>query len=403
MTKRVIFVDDDPNLLEGLRHRMFRQRSRWDMRFVMSGREALEVMAREPVDVIVSDMRMPEMDGATLLAQVQERYPRVVRIALSGHAEMETALRAVPVAHQFLAKPSDAGVIENVIERACSLQALIDVEAVRGVVGRIDKLPSVPRIYFQLTAALAKENVSVQEIARILKQDMAMCAKILQIVNSAFFRLSRSISRIEEAVTYLGFGTIKEVSLAVEVFEHSAGKATRIPLDELQAHALLVANLAASFFKEKGHREDAFVAGLLHDVGKLLLVVELPEQVDQVLAEMAREKCPYVAAEERLWGVTHAEVGAYLLGLWGLPYSIVEAVANHHAPARVDTRDFGVLAATYVANCLADDEVPATGTDGTQRPPGLDLGYLESIGVADRLPEWREFARQKVKERSAEK
>src|ERR1700690_3600413 len=121
MMRRVLFVDDEPQILEGLRHRLHRQRKQWEMLFAESGKAALKILAHEPVDVIITDMRMPQMDGATLLTKVKELYPRVVRIVLSGHAELETALRAVPVAHQFLNKPSEPGVIEGVVERACNL------------------------------------------------------------------------------------------------------------------------------------------------------------------------------------------------------------------------------------------------------------------------------------------
>ncbi len=288
MKKRILFVDDEPRILEGLQHRLRRQRRRWEMSFVGSGREALEVLAAESIDVIVSDMRMPQMDGVTLLRRVQNEHSRVVRIILSGHAELENAIRAVPVAHQFLNKPCDAGVLENVVDRACSLQALINDEVVRRTVGKIETLPSLPRVYSQLMTALSDENVSIVDVARILKQDMAMCAKLLQIVNSAFFRLSRSVARIEDAVTYLGFNTIKQLALTVEVFGWGSEHASLagLSLEALQRHSLLVASIASRMFDEPQQREDAFIAALLHDIGKLLLGMELPEYLESVVAAM---------------------------------------------------------------------------------------------------------------------
>lgn len=397
MTKRVLFVDDEPNILEGLRHLLHRQRSKWEMLFVQSGKEALEILARQPIDVIVSDMRMPEMDGATLLKKAQELYPRSVRIVLSGHSELEAAMRAVPVAHQFLCKPCEPGVIENVVERACNLQSLMSEEAVRRIVGRIGNLPSLPRVYSRLTAALGTETVSASDIARILKQDMAICAKVLQMVNSAFFRLQRTISGIEEAVAYLGFNAIKQIVLAIEVFRNSRPQTQpKISLDALQAHALLVAGLASSLHTEKRGKEDAFVAGLLHDIGKLVLAVELPEHFDKTIHEMKTRGCSMCSAEQRVSGVTHAEVGGYLLGLWGLPYPIVEAVASHHMPSRVDSKEFGILASTHIANALIHDELSSIAGGSEQQSTSLDLAYVELIGVEARLPEWRELAHQRV-------
>ena len=393
MKKHVLFVDDDPGILEGLRNRLRRQRSKWEMTFVESGREALEVLDARPTDVIVTDMRMPEMDGAALLARVQEEHPEVARIVLTGYAEMESTLRAVPIAHQFLTKPCDVGVLENVVERACALGTLLRDETVRRIVGKIETLPPVPRVYSQLTAALSDADTSIDDVSRILKQDMALCAKLLQIVNSGFFRLARTVARIEDAVSYLGFNTIKQVVLAVEVFHCADVGKTPIPLEALQNHALLVGNLASRFFDDRQNRGDAFIAGLLHDIGKLVLVVNLPEHLVETLDEMDRERCTMHRAEVRLHGVSHAEIGGYLLGLWGLPYPIVEAVANHHEPGRVDTTEFGLLAATHIADAIVHEGSGAGRAGGASDEPLLDPAFLANIGVDDKLSEWRELQR----------
>lgn len=395
MKRRILFVDDEPNILEGLRNRLHRQRSRWDMEFVTSGKRALEVLASQPIDVIVSDMRMPEMDGATLLREVQSQYPNVVRVVLSGQAEVETALRAVPVAHQFLAKPSEPGIIDNVVERACSLQLLINDDAVKRTIGRIDRLPSLPKIYSDLTVALANEAVTVADITAILKRDIAMCAKVLQLVNSAFFRLSRVISRIEDAVSYLGFNAIKHLALAATVYTTAGvSAAQRQLIEELHAHALQVAGLAMSMFDEKIQKQDAFVVGLLHDIGKLLLITELPDQMTRIVQEMESFQCSMNIAEERIMGVTHAEIGAYLLGLWGLPYPIVEAVANHHTPQRVATREFGLLGAAYVADRIAHEQLSHCSDDTSPLPvcDELDAQYIDELGITENLARWRSCA-----------
>jgi len=398
--KKVLFVDDEPHVLEGLRHRLYGLRSRWEMFFAESGKTALEILGREQVDVIVTDMRMPQMDGTSLLKKVQELA--VVRIVLSGHgaaAEMETALRTVAVAPQFVTKPSEPGEIENVVERACNLQLLVNDDTIKRIIGKIDNLPSSPRLYSQLVAALSNENASAAEVARILKQDVAICAKTLQVVNSAFFRLSRSVANIEEAVTYLGLNTIKHIALVAEAFQQGHGRrfSSGLSLDALQEHALLVGEVASSLFADKQTKEDAFVAGLLRDIGKLVLAVELPEHLDKVLLEMKGSGCTMHGAEEKVWGVTHAEVGGYLLGIWGLPYPVIQTLANHHAPRRVDTKEFGILAATHVANVLVHDELDPRGSG----PPStrLDPGYLEYLGVTGKVDTWRETTRRHLEKR----
>lgn len=398
MKNRILFVDDEPQILDGLRNLLRKHRHKWDMTFVLSGKEALRELETAPSDVIVSDMRMPAMDGATLLKRVQEKHPHVVRIVLSGHAELETALRVVPVAHQFLTKPCDSGTLENVIERACNLQALINDDAVRRMVGKIDWLPSLPRVYSQIVAALADENVAMEDVAGILKQDMAIYTKILQIVNSAFFRLSRRIAKIEDAMTYLGFNTIKQLVLAIGVFQQ--GSAHRnlagLSLEGLQEHGLFVGSLAYRLFKDKQQKEDAFTAGLLHDIGKLILATGLPDHIRKVAAAMHTEGGFMHAVEERLCGVTHAEVGGYLLGLWGLPCPIVEAVANHHAPTRVEQRGFDILAAVYVSNILANEQTAPVIKDIQHEETGLDPEYMQALGVANKMNGWREMAREQA-------
>jgi HD-like signal output (HDOD) protein len=392
MTRRVLFVDDEPFILQGLRHRLRRKRSSWDMLFAESGKAALEILAHEPVDVIVTDMRMPQMDGATLLQIVEGLHPRVVRIVLSGHADLETAFRAVPVAHHFLAKPTDPGVLESVIDRACNLQALINDDLVMRTVGQIEKMPALPRVYSQLLAACASQQASGDEIANILKPDAAICAKALEVVNSTVYGLPRPMTEVEEAVTYLGLNTVKAVALAVEVFRQ--GKPSGLSPDALRDHAFQVATVAAGLFAGRQAKEDGFVAGLLHDVGKHLLAVELPAHMEKVLEEMRASGLSMHAAEQKVWGVTHAEVGGYLLGFWGLPYPLIEAVANHHAPGRVDAKEFGILAAAHIANALVHDELDPPGPG--ERKTNLDLVFLEHLGVTDKIDGWRETVRREL-------
>jgi putative nucleotidyltransferase with HDIG domain len=400
MKRKILFVDDEPRILEGLQGLLRKHRAIWDMAFAPGSKEALAELEKAPFDVIVSDMRMPLMDGATLLKNVKELYPNVVRIALSGHADLETTMRAVPVAHQFLSKPCEPDVLENVIERACKLQALIGNDTVLRVIGKIDKLPSVPKVYARLIDALGNDRTTMNDVAGLIKQDMAMSAKILQVVNSAFFRLSRRISSLEEAVSYLGMNHIKHLALALEVFRQGPSTKTskEISVDKIQEHAMFTASIAAEMMTEKRQKEDAFLAGLLHDIGKLIMIHSLPGHVENVLRTMSDERLPMHEAEGKLYQTSHAEVGAYLLGIWGIPYTVVEAVANHHTPTRVEQPHFEVLSAVYLANELANEVAAETITETTFEKPPIDLAFLEKLGVAERVPRWRVFA-QKISDR----
>jgi putative nucleotidyltransferase with HDIG domain len=393
MCKRtILFVDDEVNILEGLRTRLHRQRAKWEMLFAQSGKAALEMMSRTRVDVLVTDMRMPEMDGLTLLKHAQQAHPSVVRIVLSGHAEMEAALRAIHVAHQFLTKPCEAGVLENTVDRACNLQELINNELVRQVVGKVDNLPSPPIVYSRLMVALNNEFIGTRQVADILRNDIAMCAKTLQVVNSALFHIPRQITDIEDAVTFLGYNTIRQIALSVEVFNsHRKGRRAGPVLESMETHACLVASLASRMFSIKQQQEDAFIAGLLHDIGKLVLAAHLPSAFQEIQNAMRRDGGTMTAAEQQMLGTTHAEIGAYLLGLWGLPYPIVEAVANHHRPERVESPEFDVMASVYAADHLIH-ELMASQTGAGPLDDALDMEQLEKWGVGARAPQWREMA-----------
>ncbi|MCC6134912.1 MAG: HDOD domain-containing protein [Candidatus Contendobacter sp.] len=388
--KRILFVDDEPPILEGLQNLLRKNRRKWDMSFAVGGEAALELLKTQSFDVLVSDMRMPGVDGAQLLRYAKDHHPKTVRIILSGHMELKMALQAVPVAHQFLSKPCDALELENVVERACGVQDLLndDTGSLRQMIGRINQLPSAPKTYHALMQALAEDRAGIDEIARLLKQDMAICAKLLQVVNSAFFRLARRIANVEEAVRYLGFVMVRNLALTVEVFQ-SIEPLRGLSLEALQEHALRVAALAKRLCRDKAQADDAFMAGLLHDIGYLILATEMSNRLEQALRQAAQEQIPPYQAEYQLLGVSHAEIGAYLLGLWGLPYPIIEAVANHHQPQRVPQRSFDVLAAVYLANLLVH-ETTALNLPGGQSP---DPAYLESLGVTlEQLAEWRELA-----------
>jgi HD-like signal output (HDOD) protein len=392
--KRILFVDDEAHVLESLRDVLRPFRHEWEMQFAGDGAAALEHLGATEYDVVVSDMIMPGMDGAELLGHVRRLHPSTVRIVLSGYAEVHIVARAASVAHRFLAKPCDAADLKRVIERSCSLRTLTGDESLRSIATAATRLPCVPQLYGQILTLLGDPDASLRDIGAIVEQDLAMAAKVLQLANSAFFGRARRVSRVDEAVNFLGVNPLKALILsagALESFQPSR-QVEGFSIVELQRQGARTAQLARKLVADPAQRDDAFAAALLHDLGLLVLLTEQPDYLADCLATATREQRPLVDVERELRGITHAEIGAHLLELWGLPDGIVEAVAFHHRPADVHDPILDATAAVSIADGLLTELDAANGAGGPIPSKPLDLAYLEALGVADRLLDWRDLA-----------
>jgi len=386
----VLFVDDDLNILSGLKRMLRVMREQMDFHFAESGREALEMLAGQRINVIVSDMRMPGMDGAALLTAVQERYPHVIRIMLTGHADEEAIFRTVGVVHQFLAKPADPDALKAVLLRACALQKLMKNEQLKRLVTRLGKLPSLPAVYAELQRKIVDPNCAIGDVAAIIEKDIGMSAKVLQLVNSAFFGLYKSIDSPLRAVNLLGLDTIKTLVLGVRVFEELKTSSSDVFLvGELWEHSLMTATFAKKIaVAESGDKQfidTVFIAGMMHDVGKLLLFSTMRDAYVQAVYMAREHRISLYQAEHHVLHSDHSDVGSYLMGLWGLPGEVVEALAFHHRLDDYPAPSLSAAVVVHVADVICLHLYPEMGI-GT--PPVLNQGYLEQAGLANRFQRW---------------
>jgi HD-like signal output (HDOD) protein len=392
MKKRILFVDDEALVLQGLQRMLRSMREEWEMEFVESGAKALERMALSPFDVVVSDMRMPGMNGADLLGQVMQLYPKTVRLILSGHADKELIFKCVGSAHQFLSKPCDSEALKATVRGASGNNDALQNDALKRLVAQMSRLPGIPSLYSDIMKALRDPEVSLEIVGGIIAKDIAMTAQILKLVNSAFFGLRRQVSSPGEAVNYLGLDTIRSLVLSINVFsQYESTKIDRFSYGALWTHCLDAGAAAKAIAQlenaDRNCADESFVAGLLHDAGKLVLAANYADQYATMLQLMQREGLEQGQAEAHIFGANHADVGGYLFGLWGLPVRVVEAIALHHRPGCALEKTFSPLTAVHVANGFVHypGDAPMPMAEGR-----LDAAYLKALGLETRVTAWRE-------------
>lgn len=334
----------------------------WQVAWAEDAVTALALAMERPVDVVAADLQAPSFDGPSLLAQVRTHHPQAARILLLEEGSDPAALSALESAHRFLNRPLRADELVEAVESVVELRELLDSEELKSSIGKIGNLPPPPKLYLALSRALEDPDTSPAQIANLISQDPGVVAKVLRLCNSAYFSGGRTITDIRTAVIRLGLQTLRRLVLASEVF--SSNVPSHVDRDAMRERSLRTSQLAARLLGGSS-AELAATAALLAEVGMLLPGVRIPGVSDDDPASVD--------------GPHYADAGAYLLGLWGLPMPIVEAVANHHQPARSRIRGFWVSGAVHVARALVSGSP-------------LDEAYLASVGVADRLPAWRKLA-----------
>lgn len=293
--------------------------------------------------------------GPAMLSCIRDAHPHMVRMLLLDDNDESTPMPALESAHRTLHRPLQAHELIEAIESIHELRELLDSESLKAFVGSVGSLPAPPKLYLALTRALQDPQTSPAHVADMVAQDPAMAAKVLRLCNSAFFSGGRTVTNLRAAVIRLGLQTLRRLVLASEAF--GGGHVGGVDREAVRERAMRASNLAARLL-DGSSAELAATAALLAEVGLLLPGVQQGAHGD---------------------GPHYAEAGAYLLGLWGLPMAIVEAVAYHHQPHRSHTRGFWVAGAVHVARALAAGEA-------------IDERYLASVKMLDRLPRWRQMA-----------
>ncbi len=388
MNKRILFVDDEPMVLNGLERSLRGMRKEWEMAFLPGGPEALQAMAQAPFDVVISDMRMPGMDGAQLLELVRERFPQTVRMVLSGQSDKDALFRAIRPTHQYLSKPCDVRELKQKLKCALGLRDVLDSPELKQRVSQVETVHSLPSLYQALRTLLESPHPSLREAGEIVTRDPGMTAKLLQLVNSAFLGTASRVACPRQALSVIGLDNLLSLVVSVGLFSELPQEMGM--LAPLWKHAHSTARFAQAIAcceqADETTVQDSFTAGLLHETGWIVLASAHGEQFKSLWSTLNKGFVS-MDSEQTAFGGTHAQVGAYLLGLWGLPDAIVEAVAWHHAPAQARPTIFCPLLAVHVADCW--DRQLNLPSPLTQIEEAIDEELLAQLGLRNRLPVWQ--------------
>jgi HD-like signal output (HDOD) protein/CheY-like chemotaxis protein len=387
---RILVVDDEPSVLKIIQ-RVLQSSCECEAVTALNGEQALQIMEGKPFDVIISDISMPGMDGSTLLNIVKELHPQTMRLVLSGRSGGNVAIQTAGTAHQFYLKPLGLRELSARIQNVLKLRASVPEDGLDRIIANVRSLPAIPDTYTALQRELSNPNASIEKVGRIIEKDIAISAKILQLVNSAFFGLSERVSKPHQAASLLGIGVLKSLVLGVHIFtEWSKKPPACFSISELWSHSLNVASASQDITLletgDKNLADDAYSAGLFHDIGMLIMADNMPESCRGIQNLVETNKIPLIKAEQDVLGCTHAEIGAYLLSLWNFCDDVVVACAFHHQPAKSGATGFNIVAAVHAANAFDHNLHPSPAY-----PAGIiDSAYFNSIKLAPRLDKWAE-------------
>jgi putative nucleotidyltransferase with HDIG domain len=372
----VLFVDDEPlirSLYETLSPDLGPD---FTVKTAKDGFEALRVLDEMKVEIVVSDLEMPEMPGGELLTLVERKYPDAMRVVISGYDDELHVARCLTFGHRYLKKPIEPENLANTLKRLSTLRHTLSNSKVKSVLSGSDSLPSPPETYLHLSEALQKSETGYEDFAAIIEDDPLLKEHLLNSVNSPAFGLSVRVEEIKELFEVVGVHVVRALILAIHTKEFFEPRTKNAELfNRLWQHALETATSSRKIARVERHTfrecQTAYVAGLLHDIGKFMIAAHL-NSTDAPMQDGQ--------SEEQIVGINHATAGAYLLGLWGLPEAIVTAAELHHSLDVVPPQNYNPIAYVHAAQNLASPE----------RNHKLDWSFIAKVGKAERVPTWRE-------------
>jgi HD-like signal output (HDOD) protein/CheY-like chemotaxis protein len=396
LTRSILCVSDKADVQKRCKAVFEPLASFWELSFATSLKTAMYWLDNNNFDLVIVDVRMPNREGLALLNAIMRGTPSVNRVALADETGEQYLKNTTDLVHQsVLVRMIDTHLLPAV-KRAFTISDICESDEIRKLVLEIKRLPSLPTIYSELLHILNDDDASVSKVGKLISQDIAMTAKVLALVNSAFFGLCRRVYTVEEAAVYIGMEPLKTLVLSYQAF--AALSAEGIPkryIEELWKHSVTVASfarcIASSETNDKNEINIAFTAGMMHDIGRLVLMDNLTERYRRYLECLTHDDIPEIKLEKLIFGATHQEIGALLLRKWGLPNTIVDPILFHHDPLK-SGHDFSPTIAVAVADCMYYDLVGAPQEVIKRRLP-LDLDQFSAV----KSRHWKDVCQETMK------
>lgn len=398
MKAKILFIDDHENILQSLRLSLRSMRHEWEMSFAASGTAGLDMFQQVWPDVVVTDMRMPDIDGSHVLRDIQKRKPDVGKIILSGYSDKETVIRNLQLANAYLSKPCKTQDLITAIRNTLRANEIILNPRIKNIIAEIETIPSNSAVYERLVDELENDNSSPGLISEIISQDIALSSNIIRIINCTFFNFPKQVSSIEHAVEMLGSQTLLNIIKSSQLFEKfKEFENSEISIRLLWDHSLRVARfaklIAASSDLPEPSCNDCVTASMFHDIGKFIFASKMRHEFSEVIAMVKNENCTVDTAERCILGVTHAEVGAYLLGRWGFSHEQISILRSHHDAGVMVTHAVTPQMVLYAADRMDHELVRIQ-----DRFDRHDLDFVNGFPefLQSRINDWRTLCQNNI-------
>lgn len=353
--KKILIVDDDINIRSSLSDAFLD--TDYEIITRENGLAALEFLKSATVDLVISDMRMPEIDGYELLSKIKEKYPKVIRIIMVDSAEEASVFKVIlqNTAKFCILKPWNNEKVLEYIGQIFETEEILNSNDLLHLINNIEKLPTIDSSY-QKILHMIERDADTGAISAEIEKDFAISTKLLQLANSAYYGLRTG--SVKHATVYLGLQNLKSLIYSTSILNtfNSASAQDQQKVNDLWSHAILTSKLLHyiyEVFMIKKLPEAAYSAGLLHNIGTLILINNRIEDYTTVINKARIKSLDLLDVEREAFHVTHQEAGGYLASWWKLPFPIVEAALYHHRPLDAGVLNKEVIAAVHLAQHYA--------------------------------------------------